>query len=107
MGRLLGYVMAMQRKHGGWEEVVWEIQQELRWSESDRGVGDVMDIGERRSGDRYWQEGCGAATCQLGIGSGVAKCGLKLPAFAPDVCLWLTCSASTNCGSFPIPLYLF
>jgi hypothetical protein len=41
--RLLGYAMAMQRKHGGWEEAVWETWWELRWSESDRGAGDVMD----------------------------------------------------------------
>jgi hypothetical protein len=60
-------------------------------------------------GDRGGDGGgdCGVATCRPGIGSGAMKSGLKLPSFAPDVCLWLTRSASTNRGSFPGPLYLF
>jgi len=50
MVNLLGCVMAMQRKHGGWEEVLRVTRMELRWRETDGGAGDVTDRGERRSG---------------------------------------------------------
>jgi len=50
MVKILGCAMAMQRKHGGWEEVVRATRLELRWREIDGGAGDVMDRGEIRSG---------------------------------------------------------
>jgi hypothetical protein len=50
MGRLLGCVMAMQRKHKGWGEAMRATQWEMRWRKSDRGEGDVIDRGERSGG---------------------------------------------------------